>query len=129
MLNICYGYDCNDESVDLEEIRSEYDLGFRILDQEGRIVDESSIVDSQDYMVQVATRFVDENGNRLYVGDVVMLDNGYKGVVVMRGKNADEFAIDGERNEDYIYEDKCNWSMYELVGRLYDGKTVVHCYE
>ena len=127
MLNMCYGYDCKDESSDIAEVRREYVFGYRILDKDGKIVDENSIVDSECYMIQVATGFVDKNGNRLYVGDVVMLDNGYKGVVVMRGKN--KFAIDGERNEDYIYEDKCKWSLYELVGRLYDGKTVVHCYE
>ena len=126
MLKMNYGYD-DYETVSIAEVRSKYGSGYRILDEDGNVVDDDSVVDSKDYMVQIATGFVDKNGNMLYVGDVVMLDNGYKGVVVMRGK--EKFAIDGERNEDYIYEDKCNWSVYELVGRLYDGKTVVHCYE
>jgi hypothetical protein len=127
MLKISHG--CFESDIDFNDIKN-INYKYRILNIINREliydVEKHNLIEIDGFIQKSINKF-DKNGKEIYIGDILLMDNGFKAIVSI--DNFNNIVCDGERNQDYFKNDNCKWEKYTVVGYLYDNKTSFKFYE
>ena len=128
MLKFCTGYD-GDKSIDLIQLK-QMNNKVRILNLDNNQIfyDKSEFNQIKNGYVQISIDKFDKNGNEIYVGDILINNEGFKMIVCLEPDNKTPYC-DGEREKDYFRGNSCKWNDYVIAGYCYDKLTDFNFYE